>query len=405
MDPIPDGGRDGSSRARSGTWLPGPGPPTFPAMSTGPDRASLRRDLLEHFDAHRRDLPWRKSREPYRVWVSEVMLQQTRVLVADPYYRRWMERFPSLDKLADADEEAVLKAWEGLGYYSRARNLHRSARIVKERWDGVLPNSARDLRELPGIGEYSAGAIASIAYGEPVPAVDGNARRVISRLFDLADPSAGELREHAAELLDRRRPGDWNQAVMELGATICLPQSPRCGECPVAEACRARASDTQEHRPLARRRGRVRKATFGVLVARRGGEFFLTRRPRGGLLGGLWEFPSMQMAGGGLRDACRAVAHGWGVELPSEEAAWRPLRPVRHAFSHLKAVYQPLLVDGASGAPPGRPVVATRRFHAEDSGCRWADPGRIASLPLSAAQRRILQLALDEPPSARAARR
>ena len=206
-------------------------------MSTIPDLPSMRRALLAHFDTHKRALPWRASTDPYGVWVSEIMLQQTRVETAGPYYERWMERFPSVTELAEADEADVLKAWEGLGYYSRARNLHRSARIVKEGLNGVIPGTAEGLRELPGIGEYSAGAIASIAYGEPTPAVDGNARRVISRLFDLAEPPPRELRERACAILEARRPGDWNQAIMELGATICSPRSPRCRECPVAEYC------------------------------------------------------------------------------------------------------------------------------------------------------------------------
>ncbi len=373
-------------------------------MGAEPDLRSLRRDLLDHFGTHRRDFPWRQSREPYRVWVSEIMLQQTRASVVVPYYRRWMRRFPSLADVADAEEEEVLKAWEGLGYYLRARNLRRSARIVTERWAGVLPKRARDLRRLPGIGEYTAGAVASIAHEEPVAAVDGNARRVISRLFDLADPSPGELREHAKELLDRRRPGDWNQAVMELGATICLPRSPRCGECPIAGPCGARTSGTQELRPATRRRRRSREVTFAVLVAQEGGAFFLTRRPPVGLLGGLWEFPSMQVARDALEDACRTVARGWGVEVPSADAAWRPLSEVNHAFSHLRAVYRPLLVDCASRGSVGGGAAATRGFGAEDRECRWAEPDRISSLPLPAAQRRILKLALAELASRRARR-
>ena len=179
-------------------------------MTALPAPTRLRQLLLEHYDTHRRDLPWRESREPYRVWVSEIMLQQTRVETAIPYYHRWMERFPTVEALADGDEEAVLKAWEGLGYYSRARNLRRSALIVRERLGGVLPQDSGSLRTLPGIGEYSAGAIASIAYGEVVPAVDGNVRRVLSRLLGLVDPTDVSLRTRAGELVDPDRPGDWN---------------------------------------------------------------------------------------------------------------------------------------------------------------------------------------------------
>ena len=368
-------------------------------MTTTPEPASLRGALLEHFDAHRRELPWRASAEPYGVWVSEIMLQQTWVETAAPYYERWMERFPSVTALAEAQEEDVLKAWEGLGYYSRARNLHRSARIVKERLNGVIPSDSEGLRELPGIGEYSAGAIASISYGEATPAVDGNARRVISRLFDLADPSPAELRDRATEMLETSRPGDWNQAIMELGATICLPRTPRCGQCPVAEHCRARASGTQESRPGPKRSPRVRQATFAVLVAVRGpGELFVTRRPSKGLLGGLWEFPSVELpTGDGLEQACRGVAGALRVKLPGAGAAWRPLPPVKHVFSHLKAVYRPLLVRIVDGVRVGGDPEATTVYReATDRPWRFLQPGQLSSLPLPVAQRKILALARGE---------
>ena len=371
----------------------------FAAMSTMPDLASMRRRLLEHFDAHRRELPWRESRNPYRVWVSEIMLQQTRVETAAPYYLRWMERFPSVTELADADEEAVLKAWEGLGYYSRARNLHRSAIIVRERLNGVLPDNVRGLRELPGIGEYSAGAIASIAYGSAIPAVDGNARRVISRLFDLAKPSAAGLREKAEEILDVRRPGDWNQAIMELGATICLPRSPLCQECPIAEHCRARTLGTQEVRPLAKQRPRVREASFAVLVAvSGGGELLVTRRPPDGLLGGLWEFPSVELkVPEGLEEACRRVAQTWSVELPPAGPQWRPLQHVKHVFSHLKAVYRPVLVCDTCGGPAGEVHESPGgETGAADRPWRWAKPDQLSTLPIPVAQRKVLGLALAE---------
>ena len=195
-------------------------------MTALSDPTRVRKLLLEHYDSHRRELPWRENQDPYCVWVSEIMLQQTRVETAIPYYDRWMERFPTVEALAGVDEETVLKAWEGLGYYSRARNLLRSALIVRERLGGVVPQDSQGLKTLPGIGEYSASAIASIAYGEVVPAVDGNVRRVLSRLFDLEDPTAATLRERAGELVDPDRPGDWNQALMELGATVCTPDRP-----------------------------------------------------------------------------------------------------------------------------------------------------------------------------------
>ena len=368
-------------------------------MRTNSELLSLRRDLLDHFDAHRRLLPWRESDDPYHVWVSEIMLQQTRVETATPYFVRWMKRFPSVAVLAEAEEQDVLKAWEGLGYYSRARNLHRSARIVTESLHGVIPTDADGLRELPGIGEYSAGAIASIAFGQATPAVDGNARRVISRLFDLAEPSASELRKRATTILDADRPGDWNQAVMELGATVCLPRAPRCGVCPISSHCLARVEGTQGDRPMPKRRNRVRDASFAVLVIRRDdGELLFTRRRSEGLLGGLWEFPTLELARGeGLTEALARLAREWQVEPPEEGTDRRYLEPVRHAFSHIKAVYRPLLLTGegtrsAGGRGVGAPgTAADASLDDHDGAWCWATPDRADELALPVAQRKILE--------------
>ena len=385
-------------------------------MTTTLDPRRLRTLLLEHYDAHRRDLPWRESREPYRVWVSEIMLQQTRVETAIPYYRRWMERFPTVEALADGDEETVLKAWEGLGYYSRARNLRRSALIVRERLGGVLPQDSRSLKKLPGIGEYSAGAIASIAYGEVVPAVDGNVRRVLSRLFDLADPTDVSLRTLAGELVDPDRPGDWNQALMELGATICTPRAPRCEACPLTGDCRALAEGTQELRPTSKRRPLKRTVSYAVLVARNpAGELLMVRRPPDGLLGGLWEFPAVEIGvedpppedhspmggaprvGSPLYDRCRARLENLGVQLSAPTFRFRVLPEVRHTFTHLKAVYHPMLVVGArsGGAKAIRSNGPVPDEHEGDhnSEHQWVLPDQADQLPLPVAQRRILDLA------------
>ena len=378
-------------------------------MTTTLDPRRLRTLLLEHYDAHRRDLPWRESQEPYRVWVSEIMLQQTRVETAIPYYRRWMERFPTVEALADGDEETVLKAWEGLGYYSRARNLRGSALIVRERLGGVLPQDSRSLKKLPGIGEYSAGAIASIAYGEVVPAVDGNVRRVLSRLFDLADPTDVSLLKRASELVDPDRPGDWNQALMELGATICTPRAPRCEACPLIGDCGALAEGTQELRPRSKRRPLKRTVSYAVLVALNpAGELLMVRRPPDGLLGGLWEFPAVEIgpedptASGGassertaLYERCRARLEDLGVQFASGRDRFTVLPEIRHTFTHLKAVYRPMLVVGtrsweAEGIRSGGPEPSEKLVlkHA------WVLPDQVKHLPLPVAQRRILDLAL-----------
>ena len=266
--------------------------------------------LLAWFDAHKRELPWRGVGDPYAVWISEVMLQQTRAGTVVPYYRRWMRRFPDVDALADADLEEVLRVWRGLGYYARARNAHRCARRVRDEWGGVFPRSAAELGTLPGIGPYTAAAVASIAFGEAVPAVDGNVRRVVARLFDLPDPSPAKARDLAGSLMDTARPGDFNEAMMELGATVCTPRSPSCGACPVAAGCRALAAGTVAERPArrTRRAGPTRTWDVRVAVSPRG-RTLVVRRPPDGLLGGMWEFPAVEVDGGGGAGERRG---GWG---------------------------------------------------------------------------------------------
>lgn len=263
----------------------------------------IRRLLLSAYDAGKRDLPWRGETDPYRVWVSEVMLQQTRVETVVPYYEAWLERFPDLDALAVAEEDDVLRVWQGLGYYSRARRLHQGARVVRERFGGELPEESADLRALPGVGEYTAGAVASIAFGEVVPAVDGNVRRVLARLFDLPNPKPASLRSLAAELVDPVRPGDFNQALMELGALICTPRAPRCEECPLASECLALTRGTVADRPPARARKAVPEVDVVVLVAAvrepaGGSSLLLRKRPDEGLLAGMWEFPGVEQPPG-----------------------------------------------------------------------------------------------------------
>ena len=354
------------------------------------------------------------------------MLQQTRVETAVPYYDRWMERFPTVEDLAKADEQSVLKAWEGLGYYSRARNLRRSALIVRDRLGGMLPQDSRSLKTLPGIGEYSAGAIASIAYGEVVPAVDGNVRRVLSRLFDLVDPTDASLRKRAGELVDPDRPGDWNQALMELGATVCTRRSPRCTECPLMGECLAWAAGTQELRPASKRRPRVHTISYAVLVTHNpDGELLLVQRPPDGLLGGLWEFPAVEIGaedrppedptsiegelsgGTPLHERCRARLEDLGVEFSPGTDGFRVLPEVRHAFTHLKVVYRPMLVAGARSGeveqalsdrcePREVPEWSVRREAPEElvlEQHRWVMPDQVEHLPLPVAQRKILGLA------------
>ena len=399
-----DGGQAGASgRSVNGGQARASGPPVNggQARASGPpDPAGFREALLAHFDSGRRALPWRVGRTPYRVMVSEFMLQQTRVETVIPYYERWMRKFPDWESLARATEDEVILEWKGLGYYSRARNLHRTARTVRERYGGHLPPGPAALKTLPGVGDYTAGAVASIAFGEAVPAVDGNVRRVLARLHDIAAPSPARLRREAARLLDHARPGDFNEAMMELGATVCTPRSPRCGECPVAQWCRARLAGTAEERPARRRRTRAPRVAYATAVlVDAAGRTLLVRRPPRGLLAGMWEFPAVRVGGEGgvaarlageaIVAAALAVASehagarapAEGAPAASEHAAARapatsapapchpqphPLPPVRHAFTHLRATYHPIILPGPFSTqrddrpPPGIRVHHTR---------------------------------------------
>ena len=331
------------------------------------------RALLAHFDRARRDMPWRRTRDPYAIWVSEIMLQQTRVDTVIPYYERWMAQFPTVTDLADAEQQAVLRAWEGLGYYSRARNLHGAARVLRERYDAALPDSAAELRTLPGIGAYTAGAVASIAFGEAEPAVDGNARRVFARLLDLERDGISDIQQVARVVIPSDRPGDFNQAIMELGATICTPR-PSCEVCPVQSYCRAFDRDTIRHRPAAPPKRKVPAYHFAVVVAVHDDLVLLEQRSENGLLAGLWQFPARPCTarGGGsaARELLRTVT---GLSVRA-----RRLPPVAHQFSHRIETYHPALF--LLPAPP--------RSAPTDS-MSWVSFDELLRLPLSAAQRRI----------------
>lgn len=268
----------------------------------------MARRVVAHFRSVRRDLPWRRSRDPYAIWISEIMLQQTRVAAVVPYFERWMARFPTITSLAEAPLDDVLAAWSGLGYYSRARNLHRCAREVVASHDGALPASATALRGLPGIGPYTAGAIASIAFDQPEPLVDGNVARVLARVYaiddDIKSPAAVRvLWRLAGQMVPERAPGDFNQGLMELGATVCTPLSPACLLCPLATLCRARAQGREHELPRMPARRRPHELPLidarALWIERRDALLLARRRPEG-LYGGLWELPQAE-AGADIR--------------------------------------------------------------------------------------------------------
>lgn len=308
-----------------------PAPPLPAALS-----AALPLSLLAWYDRHRRVLPWRalpgEAADPYRVWLSEIMLQQTTVVAVAPYFAAFLARWPTVAALAASDLDEVLHAWQGLGYYARARNLHACARVVVERHRGQFPADEAALRALPGVGAYTAAAIAAIAFDKQATAMDGNVERVIARLHAVAAPlpdAKPELRRLAASLTPARRPGDYAQAIMDLGATICTPRNPKCVLCPWCEACRARMRGIADSLP-ARREKAEKPTRRGVAfwAVRRDGAVLLRRRPEKGLLGGMMEVPST---------AWREEA--WTEEearvVAPVEAAWRPLAGVvRHSFTH-----------------------------------------------------------------------
>jgi A/G-specific adenine glycosylase len=299
--------------------------------------------LLKWYRLHGRTLPWRGHPDPYAVWVSEIMLQQTRVETVIPYFEEWMNRFPSVRALAEASEQDVLNLWEGLGYYSRARNLHKAARVVVDEMDGRLPRSVDGLRKLPGIGRYTAGAIASMAYGLDEPTLDGNLRRVFARLFNVeipADSTDGEklLWSIAAENLPKGKAGDFNQALMDLGATICLPKNPRCLLCPLMEDCQAQKLGLQDARPVLKPKTEVPHVVHAaaVIVGRIGNPPYdgvlLAKRPSTGLLGGMWEFPNGRVDGDPARGLPKALKTGYGLTIRAGEA----LGIVNHAYTHFR---------------------------------------------------------------------
>ncbi len=252
----------------------------------------LHSDLLAWFDAHQRDLPWRKTKDPYQILLSEVLLQQTQVSRGVVFFERFITAFPTVQDLAAAPLETVLKAWEGAGYYARARNLHKAAQVIAL---SGMPTTPSGLLELPGVGRYTAGAVASIAFGLPVPVVDGNVRRVLARWLCEATPTDDWLWAYSDQFLERTRPGDWNQAIMELGATVCTPKSPSCSSCPVSSRCGAFLQGRVASIPAPKIRSAVKEIKAVALVIGNNGHYLLEQRPQKGLLGGLHGFPLLEI--------------------------------------------------------------------------------------------------------------
>jgi A/G-specific adenine glycosylase len=310
---------------------------------------SLQTKLLNWYHKNKRTLPWRGHLDAYAVWVSEIMLQQTRVETVIPYFEKWMKLFPTVQALAEASEHDVLNTWEGLGYYSRARNLHKAAKLIANDFDGKLPNTVDKLLELPGVGRYTAGAITSIAFGADEPALDGNLKRVYARLFDVEEPvdsPKGEklLWDFARENLPKGRAGDFNQSLMDLGAAICLPKIPRCLICPLMKLCKAREMGTQELLPVKKPKKAVSHYVHaaGVIVKR--GRVLLAQRPTKGLLGGMWEFPNGRVDGNPAGELSKVLKSGYSLKVQRKEA----LGVVQHAYTHFKVTVHVFHCDFSS---------------------------------------------------------
>ncbi len=335
--------------------------------------------LLPWFATNRRAMPWRSNRTPYRVWISELMLQQTRVDQVIPYFNRFMKRFPSMKSLAAASQEEVLKMWEGLGYYSRARNLHKAAQIISCKHKGRFPNTAEEILDLPGVGSYTAAAIGSLAFNLDLAVLDGNVIRVLSRLFaytkDARSTAAKkELQQFADDLLVKGEAGNFNEAMMELGATVCLPKNPQCGECPMSKVCLGHESGQPTNYPVKAPKKKVPHLIVGAaVVENRKGEVLIAQRRNEDMLGGLWEFPGGKQESGETIQQCivRELKEELGINIEVGDF----LVTVKHAYSHFTMEMHTYFAKIKSGRP--RPI--------ECQDYRWVKISALREFPYSKA--------------------
>jgi A/G-specific adenine glycosylase len=347
--------------------------------------AAFTKRLLAWFAANARDLPWRREHTSYRVWLAEVMLQQTQVEAVVPYYERFLARFPTIQALADAPLEEVLKLWEGLGYYARARNLHATARQIVAERGGQLPNTFEELLTLPGVGRYTAGAVASIAFGRDVAAVDGNVRRVLCRVFAIREDTTRsavqrELEALATNLLPPGRAGAFNEALMELGATVCTPRGPGCGLCPLRELCQAHAEGDPEALPMRRpRKAVLHYDVVAAITVRDDGRVLVAQRNADDMLGGLWEFPGGKREDSETLPEC--LAREMREELDVQVEVGELLAAVNHAYTHFRITLHAFRCRLAAGEPRCLDCAAFR----------WVTPTELDALPMSVADRKVAQ--------------
>ena len=352
----------------------------------------IQRQVLSWFQQNGRALPWRESYSPYEVWISEIMLQQTQVKTVVPYFLRWMGRFPDPAAVAAAGERDIMLAWEGLGYYARAKNIQRTAQVLVSNFGGRIPSDFNALLALPGIGRYTAGAILSIAFNLDFPAVDANAARILRRLFNRPNSSVlgnseTALRKLAAEILPQGRARQFNQALMDLGATICLPESPRCDCCPLAEFCEAKKRGLSGLESGSNRGRHATPIAVSVGVIVRDGRVFIQKRPAGGLMPYLWEFP-----GGKIKERespKKAVVREIEEELGIGVRPVEKLTLIRHSYTRFRVVLHAYLCELCDLLPQKEPVP---RASVE---CRWVPPAELAFYPFPAANRRLIGILLD----------
>jgi len=309
-------------------------------------RVKIQKYLLSWFSKNQRPMPWRTLQSPYRTFISEIMLQQTQIKTVIPYFERWMKAFPDVSALASAPIDDVLKLWEGLGYYTRARNLHKTSKIIVEKHGGKIPGDYASLIALPGIGRYTAGAIASIAFKKPVPLVDGNVFRVLSRIFnihqDISKPASQKIfYDTAAALVPDKNPGDFNQALMELGSLVCFPVMPHCTACPLSSVCAAYRKGNQESLPVKSKAAQKKEVRIAAAIILNGNKILVRKRPPKGIWGGLWEIPSISLPGKNSFQELieRHISEEYKMKVtPAGKEA-----PITHHLTHLKMTISPFI--------------------------------------------------------------
>jgi len=353
-------------------------------------KSPLSRQLLTWYRRNQRSLPWRDTNDPYRIWISEIMLQQTQVETVIPYYHRFLKTFPTVSSLARSPLQDVLKVWENLGYYSRARNIHAAAKMIVEKFGGQIPDNWEEIKSLPGIGLYTVGAILSIAYGHPLPAVDGNVRRILCRLFAIRKPVDDaqvqkQLQKIAASLIPVKHPGDFNQALMDLGATICKAKNPDCLRCPIANLCQARLHDLQNVLPIIRKAPLIpHRQAVAAVIRNSKGMLLVVQRPTSGLLASLWKLPGGFIKSG--EDTENSLRRSVKEELGISIRPGKHLASVNHAYTHFRITLQAYECRLLKGAP--KPLGC--------QNCRWASLTDLKKLPLSKIDRMIMTLAKNE---------